>query len=133
MQLGALGACSVTFMVRTALFPECRSRNRNSTPVPRELFALLADTFRNHIATAEWTLPTLAECMSEIGPVTVSPAASVVAGSSPKAAAAKPVRAITMHRPPLKIAAKGDIRNTSHESDNEAIKRRRIIGKTPVC
>lgn len=57
-----LGSCSVTVMLRCALFAKCRSRLRNVSPTPREFFELLADTFREGLAGGTWQLPTLQEC-----------------------------------------------------------------------
>jgi hypothetical protein len=62
LSLAKLGDCSVTVMVRTALFPHCRSRTRNTTPSPKVLFRDLAAVLRAAVASGPWTLPSLAMC-----------------------------------------------------------------------
>ena len=66
LDLGALGRCAVTVMLRTALFPHNRSRLRNTTPSPVGVFDALTSAFRQVMATEDMFLPTLGECMSEL-------------------------------------------------------------------
>ena len=61
LDIGGLGPCSVTVMIRTGLFPHCRSRLRDTTPAPKELFLLLAENFRKGLLSEDWRLPTLEE------------------------------------------------------------------------
>ena len=53
---------SVAVMFRTALFPKCRSRLRDTTPSPPELLHCLAEVFRTALAELPWRMPSLAEC-----------------------------------------------------------------------
>ena len=62
-----LGPCSVTVMMRSGLFPHCRSRNRNTTPSPVEFFRELAEGFRASLVRSEWRLPSLERCLQETG------------------------------------------------------------------
>ena len=73
--LGKLGKCSVTVMLRTALFPFHRSRVRNTTPSPVEFFQGLSKVFVKDLAGAGWVLPTLAQCLAEEAPDVGAPAA----------------------------------------------------------
>jgi hypothetical protein len=66
LSLPGLGKCSVTVMLRTGLFPHNRSRLRNVTPSPPEVFYALSDVFKEFLAKAEWTLPTLPEVMAKL-------------------------------------------------------------------
>ena len=54
---------SVAVMFRTALFPKCRSRLRDTTPSPPELLQTLAEVFRRALADLPWRMPSLAECL----------------------------------------------------------------------
>jgi hypothetical protein len=71
-----LSGLSVTVMVRTSLFPYCRSRLRNTTPSPEELFLTLAAKLREGLCGVQWVLPSLEEVQ----------AACVDAASTPKRA-----------------------------------------------
>ena len=62
LQVPGLGACSLTVMLRTALFPHCRSRTRNTTPSPPELLRVISDVCSRTFATEEFRFPTLQEC-----------------------------------------------------------------------
>lgn len=53
---------SVTVMLRTSLFPHCRSRLRNTTPAPVAMFAKLAESIRCSFAQLTFCLPTLQQC-----------------------------------------------------------------------
>ncbi len=64
LQLPGLGDCSVTIMMRTALFPACRSRLRNTTPSPAKMFTAVAEALRAGMASSTWKLPTLVDCQS---------------------------------------------------------------------
>ena len=57
-----IGDAAVTVMARTALFPHCRSRQRNTTPSPPKVFFALAQAFRLAASSHSYRLPTLAEC-----------------------------------------------------------------------
>jgi hypothetical protein len=60
--LPEFGPCSVTVMLRTALFPHNRSRMRNTTPSPQCVFEALSKSFMASCGRGEWRLPTLHEC-----------------------------------------------------------------------
>ncbi len=62
-----LGDLSVTVMFRTALFPHCRSRCRNTTPAPPLLFEKLSESFLSSLATLTFELPSLAACEKSLG------------------------------------------------------------------
>ena len=55
---------SVAIMFRTALFPKCRARLRDTTPSPPELLQCLAEVFRRALADLPWRMPSLAECVA---------------------------------------------------------------------
>ena len=65
LEVPGLGACSVAVMLRTSLFPKCRSRLRNTTPAPLPLFLGWSKVFRETFAGTPFILPTLAECEAE--------------------------------------------------------------------
>ena len=58
---GGFGPLSVTVMVRTDLFPYCRSRLLSTTPAPHGFFLMLAEAFRQATMQGCWELPSLAE------------------------------------------------------------------------
>jgi hypothetical protein len=60
--LGGLGLCSSTVMIRTGLFPHNRARLRNATPSPLGFFKELAAAFAHSLSSSQWRLPSLAEC-----------------------------------------------------------------------
>ncbi len=62
LQLDGFGPCSVTVMLRTALFPHNHARLRNTTPSPVVVFHALARSFRESCARGNWRFPSLAEC-----------------------------------------------------------------------
>jgi hypothetical protein len=62
LDLGGLGRCSVTVMIRTGLFPHNRSRLRNTTPSPVGFFKTVASAFLHSLSAEVWSLPTLADC-----------------------------------------------------------------------
>ena len=62
LQIDGFGPCSITVMMRTALFPACQSRLKNTTPAPPPFFEILAQTFREGLVAGVWQLPSLAEC-----------------------------------------------------------------------
>jgi hypothetical protein len=62
MEVTDLGSCSCTIMCRTALFPHCRSRGRNTTPNPPEVFLALARAFASSLRNYQWSLPSLEAC-----------------------------------------------------------------------
>ena len=62
LMVPGVGACSVTVLLRTALFPHFRARNRKTTPNPPDLFHTLAESFRQSLAKGSWVLPSLADC-----------------------------------------------------------------------
>ena len=62
LDVPGLGACSLTLMLRTALFPGCRSRVRNTTPAPPQLLHVIAEVCSRTFATEEFRFPTLREC-----------------------------------------------------------------------
>jgi hypothetical protein len=62
---GSLGDCSVTVMMRTALFPFSRSRLRNTTPSPADVFQSLVLSFREALASERFVLPTYTQVMAE--------------------------------------------------------------------
>ena len=66
LQLPGLGQCSVTVMLRTALFPYNRARMRNTTPSPVVVFHALAKSFRESCARGNWRLPSLVECKAAL-------------------------------------------------------------------
>jgi hypothetical protein len=67
---------SVTVMMRTALFPHCRSRLRNTTPSPPILFQTLAASFRESLAVGSWVLPAIGDCRTiGLEPVDMPPPA----------------------------------------------------------
>ena len=53
---------SVTVVLRTALFPHCRSRLRNTTPAPVGMFVKLAESLRSSFVELNFRLPTLGQC-----------------------------------------------------------------------
>ena len=59
---------SVTVMLRTALFPANRARNRNTTPSPISMFHTLAKEFQRGLAAGVFRLPTLPEMILEESP-----------------------------------------------------------------
>ena len=75
---------AVTVQMRTALFPNDRARQRDTTPSPRKVFFLLAETFREHWALQRFRLPTLGECMAALpaGAPDAAAARAVSAGCS---------------------------------------------------
>ena len=64
LPIEGFGPCSVTVQMRTALFPACQSRLRDTTPAPRAFFELLAEAFRQGLAQGGWQLPSLRECQA---------------------------------------------------------------------
>ena len=62
LNVGGQGPFSCTVMCRTALFPFCRSRNRNHTPNPSAVFYALAQAFTDGLRINDFVLPTLAQC-----------------------------------------------------------------------
>jgi hypothetical protein len=62
LEIDGLGPCSVAVMLRTGLFPHCRSRQRNTTPSPPWFFVCLAESFRQALANKKWRLPSLKQC-----------------------------------------------------------------------
>jgi hypothetical protein len=62
LQLDGFGPCSVTVMLRTALFPYNHARLRNTTPSPVVVFRALARSVRDSCARGNWRFPSLAEC-----------------------------------------------------------------------
>ena len=62
MEVTDLGPTSCTIMCRTALFPHCRSRGRNTTPSPPAVFLALARAFAASLRNYPFILPSLAAC-----------------------------------------------------------------------
>lgn len=62
LDVPGLGPCSVTLMLRAALFPHNRARSRNTTPSPVEVFEALVSEFRSALRQKRFRLPSLAEC-----------------------------------------------------------------------
>jgi hypothetical protein len=62
MDVADLGLCSCTIMCRTALFPHCRSRGRNTTPSPPAVFLALARAFAISFRNHQFSLPSLEAC-----------------------------------------------------------------------
>jgi len=64
--------CSIAIMMRTALFPHCRSRDMNQTPSPWSAFECLTRVWRETLASAHLQLPSLEKCKaayaSQFGP-----------------------------------------------------------------
>jgi hypothetical protein len=80
LQLAGFGQCSVTVMLRTALFPYNHARLRNVTPSPVVVFQALARSFRESCARGNWRFPSLAECEAALLEV---PSPAVVAVKVP--------------------------------------------------
>ena len=59
-----LGPCAVSVMLRCALFPHARSRVRNTTPAPPEVFRALAEAARASLGSVPLRLPSLKECLA---------------------------------------------------------------------
>ena len=57
------GCCSVSVMIRTALFPHFRSRTRKRIPHPKALFALIEKAARDMFLQDTSLLPSLGECL----------------------------------------------------------------------
>ena len=57
------GACSVTVMCRTALFPHSRARQKNTTPSPHQAFQAMVAAFNKALLEQHWRLPTLCQCL----------------------------------------------------------------------
>jgi hypothetical protein len=64
INLPGLGLCSMSVMLRTSLFPYARSRLRNTTPSPPELFYGLAGVFCDSFSRHTLCLPSLSDCMT---------------------------------------------------------------------
>jgi hypothetical protein len=116
------GKCSVTVMLRTGLFPHCRSRLRNTTPSPVKLFRSWAESFRISVASGLWRLPTLAECQTALATVEASAGSSCsAAGGAVEPAAVAEGKALD----PLAVAKKVQKRIAQKSSGVRGAKRRR--------
>jgi hypothetical protein len=62
LEVTDLGLCSCTIMCRTALFPHCRARGRNTTPNPQEVFFALARAFASSLRNHQFRLPSFEAC-----------------------------------------------------------------------
>ena len=128
LEISGLGPCSVTVMVRTGLFPHCRSRLRDTTPAPKALFLLLAGIFRKALLSADWRLPTFDECLRVHG--------EFVTEGSPQAAATEETAPTQMAGSALD--AKGSPQTAPTQMagaalEEQATKRRRITVKTALA
>jgi hypothetical protein len=77
LEVTDLGLCSCTIMCRTALFPHCRARGRNTTPNPPEVFFALARAFASSLRNHKFSLPSLEACQQmeiELSKVEAAPA-----------------------------------------------------------
>jgi len=61
------GKYSVTVMLRTTLFPHCRSRVRGTTPHPPLFFFGMADVVAKTFGDLRWALPSLSESQQHFG------------------------------------------------------------------
>jgi len=127
LNIGPLGDCSITIMVRTSLFPHCRSRLRDTTPVPRNLFKMLADEFRKAIADGKWELPTLPEVVAASGTAAASTPQSTAAVSTLSTVA---VSTPCTFRDMAPAAFKGDLKDVVEETEENRVKRRRLRTKS---
>jgi hypothetical protein len=82
-----LGQLSATIMLRTTLFPHCRSRLKGTTPSPSIWYGRLAENFSASLSSWQWQLPSRAACESVYAP----PPASVP--NQLKASPAKRIKA----------------------------------------
>jgi hypothetical protein len=80
-----LGQLSVTIMMRTTLFPHCRSRLKGTTPSPSIWYGRLAENLSASLSSLPWELPLRAACEAAYAP----PPASV-----PKQLKASPAKRI---------------------------------------
>jgi hypothetical protein len=84
-----LGQLSVTIMMRTTLFPHCRSRLKGTTPSPSVWYGRLAESLSASLSSLQWKLPSRAECEAVYAP----PPASV-----PKQLKVSPAKASSAKR-----------------------------------
>lgn len=56
------GDLACTLVMRTTLFPNNRSRQKDTSPTPPEVFSILNTVFRQVSARYAWRLPSLADC-----------------------------------------------------------------------
>ena len=61
------GKFSVAYMLRTSLFPHCRSRKRGATPHPPIFFYKMAEIIAETVGHRPWLLPSLNLCLAEFG------------------------------------------------------------------
>ena len=63
-----LGQLSATIMMRTTLFPHCRSRLKGTTPSPSIWYGRLAENMSASLSSLQWHLPSRAACESVYAP-----------------------------------------------------------------
>jgi hypothetical protein len=63
-----LGQLSVTIMMRTTLFPHCRSRLKGTTPSPSIWYGRLAENLSASLSSLQWQLPSRAACEAVYAP-----------------------------------------------------------------
>ena len=72
-----LGQLSVTIMMRTTLFPHCRSRLKGTTPSPSIWYGRLAENLSASLSSLPWELPLRAACEAAYKQLKASPATRI--------------------------------------------------------
>ena len=115
------GRFSVAIMLRTTLFPFCRSRVRGTTPHSPAFFFGMAEIVAESVGNRRWILPSLEACLAQLRPMS-----DWAASASPRGTAARPTTALT-----AEPAASASPRGTSPKqtAPSQVGPRRRVRGK----